>query len=207
MKLNKRQPQYVPSEKKIERFVLASQEITGISKKSPLTHRHLQLATWLSKSPVLMHPMLIHHGLYNGIEGRTAVGIRDSVRGGKEEEMPPGNQVRQLLDLWHEETEARIAELWESVDNEEKCFFARQRYFDFLCIEPFVEANGRISRLIFNHISGRLGLKWRVFRPEDVSNENAELLTYRDEVFWPDYQERRLQLVRKRQKQKNKKKK
>ncbi|MEZ4200417.1 MAG: Fic family protein [Candidatus Paceibacterota bacterium] len=164
----RRDPLWKAGPKTIKRFVAASEAISG---EIDHTKRHTEIARHVAQTQVLLHPVILHYSLFNGIQtGGRAGKYRSSIRGGREGVSPPAQDVARCMDDWFVRLVQGCEEHREAETNA-KIIFAQKMHFEFLSIDAFNDGNGRLGRLIRNMVRGRLGVPWHIITPATIKRE------------------------------------
>ena len=162
----------LPTKSQIALFVKESEAITGEPDEA-ITNRHLEIVECVAKADSVIHPYIIHHGLFNGLN--TVAGkYRTGVRGGKEHEMPPGKDTDKLLKAWIKDAERKLKEFSNS-PKKIKRQVVKDLYFDFLITEPFVDGNGRVARIMRLVLECKFKLPFKPVTIKTISSERSEL--------------------------------
>ena len=191
-----------PDDTSIEAFIKKSHKISGIRRKSNwqleayqwrnpederiynLFKRHREIVSVVLKSDRLQEPWTIHHGLFHQIEPSAGV-YRTGVPGSLIGKCPLSEVVPSLMKEWYEKADELITQ---SGDMKEKKLISciEELRFEFLCIHPFQDGNGRTARLIENAVRLLVGLPWRIFGYKESYREAERLHNYREKVFLPN---------------------
>lgn len=182
--------QVLVSDPLIEQYVHETFAIEGVLSVAELPwSRHYRLAHMikLHGHHRRFHPQDMHRYAFSGYDEFTPGMYRTeamSIYAADEESvhLPESEQVPALMQQWEQLYQNMwfVGDQYPVHDQETLCWILHHH---FLCIHPFRDGNGRIARLVLNHIRIRLGLPFLVLRAVDKGWYYEMIRQYELNVF------------------------
>jgi len=174
---------------KHHRLVIESNALEGISAVKGLYYEaHMRAACQVEVSPhyYLSKPLELHK-LFRGVLeiGVVAGQYRSSEAFVTNQPLPSPTAVPILMEEW-------LAQVSRSLDvcksgSADALQSAHIVHYEFLCIHPFGDGNGRCARLLMNAFLGALDLPWYIVDQDGKSEYLSTLRRYENRDFRPKH--------------------
>lgn len=178
----------------LNQFVIESNKIEGyynLDSRNPLYANHLEVAQRIFNGEVLT-PKEVHWVLMNGVDDFKYQPGKYRTRGiyvqfGTQKiSKPLPVFVDSLMGEWEHDVTEFLSHRNSPFDVVQK---ALDLQFQFLCVHPFPDGNGRTARLLWNMLRIQKGLPWETVFAENKMDYYLAIRQYDDTVFrvrYPD---------------------